>query len=1711
MAPHPAAGKTARTSNAGRVSSPVSTGGAGTFFEQHVDAYWLAQLLVRGIPPILHDCAVVEVHLQTEHLGWHTDDFLIVGQNGSGDRRKLAGQVKWTFTVSATDDECKKAVQDLWKDFRNPQQFSPAADRFALVTLRGTNTLLEHFAGLLDCSRAARDGVEFERRLATPGFVSAKAVQYCDEIQKIIGETEGRSISADEVWPFLRVLHVLSLDLNSATRQTEAMIKTLLAHTTGEQDAIGAAEASWNALLREVGEGMPGARSYWRDDLPEVLRQRHAPLGGAEQRALRALNDHSTLILDGIRSTIGSDLHLGRGRLVQQVIEQLESTQVVLISGAAGNGKSVIAKDAIGILATDHFAFSFRAEEFAHPHFDETLQSNQIPTNAAMLGAILAGQDRKVLLVESVERLLEKSTRDAFTDLLTLVARDKSWRLVLTCRDYSTDLVRACFLESASVDHSVVTVPPLDDAELEEVEAAHSTLARPLANATLRRVLRNPYILDKALQIRWSEERPLPQSEREFRALFWQEIVRVDHRAAGGMPRRRDAAFVQIALRRARALTLYAACGDLDPEVVDALRRDSLIVSSPQSRVLVAPAHDVLEDWAILQWIEEQYVTHEGSVQKLSAAIGTHPAVRRTYRKWVTELVERDPGTADGLFQAAVHEGGLLAQFRDDTLVSLLRSPSSTAFLERHSAELFANDKQLLRRVIHLLRVACVTTPTWLETSTAHASLFNVPDGPAWACVLRLVQTHLRSFAQGDYPLLLGFIEDWARGATWQAPYPEGAESVAAVAHWLLPGFDDYRSDDQRKRTLQVIAKIPNADRERFAALLRGSHDDEKRDRVVEDFREIIFEGLEGMPAARDMSELVVSAANDFLLCSEADLRRGWGYTGLLELVTLFGIKLGRSFDFFPASAYRGPFLPLLRHHPREGITFIIEVFNHSADWYAHPRVRSEYVEPPFEMTLTFADGTSRTQWCNARLWNLYRGTSVGPYVLQSLLMALERWLLEFAEARPSELDAVLLHILQRSDSAALTAVVASVATAFPHASGETLLVLLRSPLCILLDRQRLVNESHAPSRLFDLMPQLDARDKVYNAERKEADARPHRRYDLETAIANLQLGPLAPRVHEILDRHRAEMPPMEQQDEDDRVWRLAMHRMDLRQYTIAEDAAEASVAPEGRTSPEGGRQYVRLDLKVPEPDVKEMVDRSDAQFQAMNARLGLLMWGLKVFGHEESTTYDPAQWRERLQEARANGFGDASGDEHDLGQGGPGFIAAVCIRDHWEEMSSDERDWCVGVVCSEVEREGDNWNRFARMQRFGMSADRPCAWVLPLLLGKSLGDAQGSRVRRVLVIALTHAIDEVRWHAAWGVGRNLWEIDRELTLRCVNALATEAILVQQAADAELSRPYPDRRQIDDIEAEAASVIRQQFFEPDGISADAHRTFDPTRWFGAEANKFILAILGQAPTEAVAIAAFQRLATTLVKWWDADDDRHQKRPERNYETEPVLTGLLEDSLLRTTTVDATTIIKPIVDAIDRHPDKVYWLLLGLISVEDRQPNTPQFWSLWEQFADGVRRASWLVRIDDEYASGSEMIAAIFLGTSWKEEVRHWRSLEGHAEHVHTLFEDLPASSTVLDNYLRFLYHVGEQSLPEAFIRIARRLQQGDPRQMMRKGDTVFLLEVLLQRYVYGRPLELKRQGDLREAVLFLLDLLVENGSSAAFRMRDDFVTPISIT
>lgn len=1683
------------------VPPPASTGGAGTTFEQHVGAYWLAQLLVGAIPPIAIDTTVAEVSFQTERLGWHTDDFLVVCTSG-GVSRNLAGQVKLSFTVSASDRECVHAVTDFWKDF-NASHVSKDHDRLALVTLRGTNTLLKHFVGLLDCARAARDGIEFEQRLATEGLISTTAVRYCGELKKIIGDDEGKPVTAADIWPFLCTLHVLSLDLHSSTRQTEAHIRSMLALTATDGDPEASAGASWNELIVEASSAMAASRTLRRDDLPAPTLARHSVIATNEQRVLQALADHTEPVLCAIRSTLGDNLHLRRAALVQELLESFDNAQVVVVTGPAGCGKSVVGKDAVGVLAPDHFVFGFRVEEFAQAHLDATLGAAQVPANRAKLRAILGAQDRKVVLVESVERLLEKTTRDAFTDLMTLAADDSGLRVVLTCRDYSVEQVRTSFLQPHGISHTVLRVPPLDDTELTDAEVAFPALAIPLGNPALRDILRNPFVLDKAIGIPWSSDDSLPQTEREFRALFWREIVRGGDRVAPAMGRPREEVLQMIAVRRARALSAHVPATGLDAAAVESLRGDSLINSSDDYPLLVATAHDVIEDWAILQWIEEQRLS-EASFKTLSRAIGTHPAMRRSFRKWVAELVERDAAAADRLFEAALSETEISEQFRDDTLVSLLKAPSAPGFLTRHEAQLLANDRTLLKRVIHLLRVACVKTPDWLARMVRQGSILNVPDGSAWPAVLRLVCRNLAAFTVDERALLLGFVEDAVRGVSWWEPDLEGADDVAGIAHWLLDGLRGYGGDELRKRVLKVIARIPKADAAGFEAALRRQIEvGRRRDVVADDFQELIFGGIDGMPAARDLPDVVISVGADYLLASEEDVddRRRYRRNSL-DIDLYFGIKEGVRHDSFPASAVRGPWVHLLRYHSEKALDFYIKVFNHSADWYVHPRLH-ERLEKAWEVELTFADGTTRKQWTNGRLWGLYRGITVTPYPLQSMLMALESWLLQAGRQEPERLDAILVDILRRSENSALAAVVASVATAYPHASGEGLLVLLSVRDYIGMDRSRLVGERQKAG-MADMIPTMRADHQVYEMERKQADALLHRHKDLETAVANLQFGPLAPRVHDLLDNHLAALPPKEQQDEDDRLWRLAIHRMDLRQYSVSEIPGP-EVPDSQAKAVDAPRRYARLDPMPLEEDVQAMVDEGASRRAAMDARLGVLMWGLAAFCRETGK-YDPALWAAKLSEAQAM---DLPAEDEDGSRHAPGFVAAVCIRDRWDDMTSAQRDWCVDTVCAEVMRHADAADQTKRVQNNPMAADRACAFVQATLLRKTLDPTRTERVKTAFAAALTHPVEQVRSYATWSIADTAWAADRALALRCVNAIATEAATIDQAQDAEAARPYDERRGLGEIMPEATADIRARFWKDGEIAEDAHVTLDISDRFGAHSLKRMLVILGRVPQDPIAIAAFARASRTLAGWWTSDDD-HRSGRHRDFHTEADVSKRIQEFLLRTSQDTAQRVLAPLLAAVDRHSRELKSVMQGLTGLQDADPNTPQYWFLWELIADAVQRAKWIARLDtDSHPDGRDLLSAVFLTLGWKDGVRHWPSLGGYAHLVHALFDTLPATSIVLDNYARFLHHIGECSLPDAFVRVGDALRRGNTQRMLAKSDTVFMLEVLLQRYVYGRPLELKRDNGIRDAVLFILDCLVEAGSSAAFRMRDDFVTPAS--
>ena len=1672
------------------MASPVSTGGGGDQFEQHVAALALGLLLVRGMPPILTDTSVVEVHLQTQHQGWQTDDLLVVGERSDGSRRRLAMQVKRSFRVSAGDDDCRTTILGMWHDFR-ADHFDESQDQLAIATLHGTSVLLRDFVALLDCARASVDAEDFGHRLSLDGFLSKRAKEQNRGIRQILTDGGVEPPGESVYWRFLRVLNVLSFDLNTATSQTEAWVLSLLAACTADlSGSKEAAQATWAALLACAGEGRPVAKGYKRGDLPAELQRRHSPVSGDDRSGLTALVEHGQTVRDGIRSMIGDGYVIERFTQVQSLAAKLAQHQVVIVSGIAGSGKSALARELLAQLEDRYPVLSFQAVEFATAHVDETLANAQTSLNLQRLLALLAAHDRKVVLVDGVERLLERSVRDGFSQLLQLARKDPSTTIVLTVRDYSLETVRNALIP-AGLSLGIFEVPTLTDAELDAVGNGVPVLAEALGHARLRALLRTPYLVDLASRLRW-DEAPFPASLREFRRKVWRELIRDDGHATGGLPRRRERAFLDIAWRRATELRPFVAPEVDDSEALEALSRDSLVATSRDSSAVYAVTHDVLEDWGVLQRIDDRFMETGGSPRALAEAVGAYPAIRRGFRQWLAERFEIDADEAQTLVFRVLEQEGLEDYFRDDSLAAALLSDSAAGFVEACRSPIVRGNFDLLARVTHVLRVACKESPKWLDVPGLPSQML-VPKGSGWTPTLCLVLDLIDELLPERGQFVLGLVEDWARQIDWRNPTPEGVAEAGAIVDRLLAEFEGYGSGDARERTIKVLVKIPGAVAQ-FKELMKRARTCSHDDRVAFGLLDSVVRRPEGGFVCREFPDEVIALLDTRLRLSDRD--RGHESSLMnrspLDIDVDFGIRRLPMGSYHPPSALQGPFAALLQYHPRKAVAFILSLLNHAGRSYARgdsgPRRR---LEPASKTSLTIPNWGTVEQWANDRLYRLYRGGTVGPNSIVSLLMALESWLLRLGEMDGVDLEGWLLHLLRNTNNVMATAVVASVCVAYPDKAGQAGLALLSSRGIVQLDRGRLASEL---SSGFEAFFGLNPRHEVFEQERIASNKLRHRREDLELLAVRMQFGRDREDVWATIDRHRERVSA--ESGEDTRVWRLALHRMDVRGFE-PQDTPAGSETGDKEVDEDG----IYLGPGKMETDVQEMVEEAVRSSGVVGRYLELQNLATKMW--EGGASVREVDWRTSLL-AAAQAVEEL--DEADeFCRDGPGFAAAVCIRDHLNELDQLEFEWCAQRVDFEVRRKATTTDHVDRVGR-SLRADRVCASVVPLLAVHPVR-ADGVDAAALLSLALTHPIDEVSEYAFGGLGAFVEEGHKSLALLCVAAAVYRSRLALKAWETARHRRAAGIDDGPDPFTAVVLAVRQRI-KDGSLDAEAELSLlDFDNPMAADAVRAVLAVLERRTDWEEARGLYSRVARWLADRW-RHSARGTEQTSRNYELESKALRSLATFALRLPKAAAVQVISPVMEVVADQPHEGEDFVSALIMNADRNIDDC-FWELWQRLADAIARSPWGLALRDETSFGLGPLHMIFLGPYWKEDARHWHRLEGHAHRLDELANSLPATVPVMRAYTDYLGRIGHGSLPGSFEVVGQMLKKGDAMRIASDSSVAFNLETLLRPFVYSQPHRIKSDPPLRAAVLIILDALVAGGSASAYRMRDDFVTPSS--
>lgn len=1665
--------------------NPFSTGGGGLNFETRVQSALVSMLLVEGADPIFPDHYIRQLQLQTEEQGFATDDALVVSINSTGRRSKSLWSVKHEVHFTKGNVAFNDVLQDAWSDFKNSALFDVHLDAIVLATTR-QSAKETHLLTLLDWSRATTQPADFFRRIATPGHASEHARGYLEVITGIVGVEP----ADDQLWEFLRRFYVLSFDFDQIASQDEARFKTVLglavepsSHRTGDD--------LWNAITDHVAKLNPRGVTFTRDTLPLSVTDHCRTVTSQTGDAIRRLREHTDLQLSRIRGTIGPSISIDRADVVEQVASNLREHDFTIVTGGAGAGKSVAALSALTTVSQSTPLFGFQAMELARSHLDEVFAAMRIRETLSQLASLFALTERRFLLIESAEKLLEAEEREAFAMLLDTLIRDGGWKVVITCRDYATTMIREAFFTPLGVVPARVNVPVLSEAELSMILINAPPALRALP-PRIHQLLRNPWYLNIAWSIQWQTEAAAPHTERGLRDVLWRRVVCRDDQRQAGLNRQRENCFVLVALNRAKALRPFVAIPQGYEAAAESLISDGLLVEDPTAGG-VAPGHDVLEDWGLVRWIDGLFRDHRSPVEFFTR-IGQELPIRRSFRQWLTERLGEEEQTDVRLFvTAAVRDEAIEPYWRDEIYVSILRSSEAVFFIRQQQQFLLADNKAALKRVLHLLRIACkVPNPHLRIKEAALAKLgdiYLVPDGPAWAELLRLIVEHISEFTFAEWPLIRGVLQDWKAAIHWMTPAPDGAREAGLIAvhYWGLALAQKVWERHRWEEIVEPLIAAPQAIADEFRALVDSIiADAEDRSGGSEELKRALLSSHNGWPACRFLPDVVVNLAE-----REWGLRETVAFDHRSSAVNLdaeFGLKTGYRFDYFPASALHGPFYPLLQWNSAQGMSLILDLVNIGTERYAaYQRVGSLRDDDLVEIDIPLAGGATRRQWVSARLWLMHRGSMPGPAVMECALMAVEKWLLD-SIGRGLDVTELLELLIRGSNSVATTSVVASVVLAHPEKFGELALRLLSVPEFFHLDRARAVHD-RTPLSAIDTGLSLPG-NQLYEAERAESDKLPHRSNTFESLARQLQTGALRENVWAVIDKHLAELPPVEQQTDAHRLARLMLHRIDLRNYEPAETLDD-------------GRIVYRP--SAPAADVQAVVDKATPRIEATTRAANLFMWGVSVFEGRNNETYDPNSWQSVLADVKAFSFSD---QELEFSYGAAVvYIAAVCVRDHWTELSPRDRAWCRRCLVRRVARHKDDDDEVLNLRHVAIRGGDVAATLLPLLLRDS-SPRQKRRVRSAIADALTHSESQMCAAAARGLRLYGWFLDSAFVWRCVYGLIRFAELQRRSHAQEMRLPWDRRGHHRARIRPRVAALREQITNADArLQGWIRLSLDDSA--SCQIWPAILCILADQSASEQARRFFEHYVKAITSRRRRSRG-HRRREHRNFEAEHVLRKLFAQFSLGCEPESAVALWQPIAAATGTHSDVVAEVLEQLVYAEDRLAK-PVFWNLWSMIATALinmpDRDTRMAREHSDSAKIGQVL--LFDRIEWKRDTKDWRPLHGHSEDICWLVSQLGHVPRVCRAFIKLLASIGNTSLlPHGVIWLSERIHVNGS-ELISDSNSLFLLAGIMTPLVYARTSTVRHSAQLRDALLCILDAMIDVGSSSAFRMREFLITPVA--
>lgn len=959
-----------------------------------------------------------------------------------------------------------------------------------------------------------------------------------------------------------------------------------------------------------------------------------------------------------------SVIKIDRTDNIKQLKEQLQSLVPTVIVGKGGCGKTAVIKDIYNSLNCP--LFIFKGYEFNNKASINELfmPFGQYTFNDFI--EIYKDEPVKIMVIDSAEKLADIENLDSFQCFINNLIKN-NWKIIFTTREvYLNDLISLLNDLGCNIP-TTLTLTPITQNQLNSLSEKYGF---ELPNDDkLRELLTIPFYLSEYLNIVNAKNLQL----EDFKSSLWQKQIMNSKYTKNRIHLRREQAFINLIKQKSITNSFIIHSQEFDSEALDALCADE-IVRYDEIQYGYFITHDIYEEWGLEKFIEISYKTNISNYKKFLEAIGTSLPIRRSFRNWLSNKLYHNSSEILLLIDTLIQDNDVEIFWKDEIFVSIMLSPNAKNFFEQYRDSLLKNNQELLLRVIFILRIACknidheflkmllIDKDKWLNLKY----LMTRPKGEGWEACIQFIYENIENINKDHIETIIALLQDWIN----KNKTGNGTKYTGKIALYYLKHFKLYNQNRTNiiKILLNSAYEIRNEIEGILNEILNENHNYEKLADII------LEQPLDATNVIINFPDKIFELAKKEWVLKNKKTDNFWEIPTRKEIEECFGLNKDRH-SYFPPSAFQTPILLLLKIQFEKTLDFIISFINEATEKFVHSEL-AEQGDNIEQIKIYISSATVVEQYCSERLWDTYRGHSVTPYVLQSMLMALERVLLELAEEKDTDIiEPILLKLLTNTNSVSITAIVASVVASQPDKLYNIAKILFKTWELFHLDLRRKVKDQSTFNHA------RFSSNKMIREEREKSNKLPHRTKSLEDIVLYYQLCqqncPVNINVRrnelsEIWDSWYLNLPEESKQTEKDINIRYTLARIDYRKLEIES------------VNKDNNSNHIYVAFKTKENSTLDKLrDEQQRQNVQKMKYISLDNWSKNKFENmkTENTKYDKDPHLAFIEMQRILQEKNPNKDFIIFYHSTPVYVAAVLLRDYCSVLSLEEQSICKDVL----------------------------------------------------------------------------------------------------------------------------------------------------------------------------------------------------------------------------------------------------------------------------------------------------------------------------------------------------------------------------------------------------------------------------------------------